>query len=173
MIYRKFINLVEDHSELLTQNWIHIIRNNPCTAGYKSLPYDILHGRIFDVYNRLGDWISDDEDNFSKTARHFMMLGRERHHEGLKSSEVIFALHAARENVWRYVMDSGIINNTLEIHQALEFYERIVVFFDKACYYVALGYESIHLSDEEAFKKGGFFDKTVNSLFKWLIPAEH
>ena len=172
MIYRKFINLVENHSELLTQNWIHEIKTNPSTAGYKNLPYEILHGRIYDVYNRLENYISEDEPQYKITAEHFMRLGRDRCREGLKSSEVLFALMLAKDVLWKYVVNSGIINNTLEFHQALEFYERIVLFFDKSAYYVTLGFESISMSEEDVFRKGGFFDKTVNSIFKWFIPAE-
>lgn len=172
MIYRKFIVLVEDHSELLTQNWIHSIKNNPSTEGYKRLPYDILHGRIFDVYNRLGNWLSEDEPKYKKTAEHFMRLGRERASEGLKASEVISALLLSRDILWKYISNSGLISNSLEIHQALEFYEKIVLFFDKAAYYVSLGYESLHQTDEDVFRKGGFFDKTVNSIFKWFVPAD-
>ena len=101
-----------------------------------------------------------------------MKLGRERANEGLKASEVIFALLLSRDILWKYITNSGIITNSLEIHQALEFYEKIVLFFDKSAYYVSLGYESINQSDEDVFRKGGFFDKTLNSIFKWFIPAE-
>lgn len=169
MLYEKFIRLVEDHAEELTKEWIKEIKSNPSTAGYKKMDDATLGVRVFDVYRRLGDWIMKAEPNDPKTAEHFMKLGRERAAENLKNSEVIYALILARVVLWRYIMAQGIINTSIDLHQSLEFYQHVNNFFDKATYFVAVGYESIDQKDQERLKREDFIDKAVQGVTGWFI----
>jgi len=144
MLYEKFIRLVEDHAEKLTKEWIKEIKSNPSTVGYRNIDDAILGVRIFDVYRRLGDWIMNAEPNDPNTAEHFIKLGRERAGEKLKNSEVIYALILARVVLWRYIVEHEVITSSIELHQSLEFYQKVNNFFDKAAYFVAVGFVNIN-----------------------------
>lgn len=172
MLYEKFIRLVEDHAEELTKEWIKEIKSNPSTIGYRKVDEAILGIRVFDVYRRLGDWIMKSEPNDPKTAEHFMKLGRERSIENLKNSEVIYALILARVVLWRYIVDQGIINNSIDLHQSLQFYQHINNFFDKAAYFVAVGFESIDTKSQDKLKKDDFVDKAVQGVTGWFIKKK-
>jgi hypothetical protein len=169
MIYGKFIRLVETHADLLTNTWIKEVKNNPSTTGYKKMYDEILGKRVYDVFKRLGEWIPLEEDTLKKTAEHYMRLGRERAAEGLKASEVIYALILTRVVLWKYIASQGLISSTLELHQALEFYQKINNFFDKAAYFVLVGFESIKPEEQEKLKKDDFIEKAVNSVTHWFI----
>ena len=169
MLYEKFIRLVEDHAEELTKEWIKEIKSNPSTVGYRKVDDAVLGVRIFDVYRRLGDWVMNAKPNDPKTAEHFMRLGRERANENLKNSEVIYALILARVVLWRYIVEHGIITSTIELHQALEFYQKVNNFFDKAVYFVAVGFENVTQKDQEKLKKDDFVGKAVQGVTGWFI----
>ena len=169
MLYEKFIRLVEDNAEALTKEWIKEIKSNPSTKGYRKLDEAILGVRVFDVYRRLGEWIMKAEPNDPKTAEHFMKLGRERAGESLKNSEVIYALILARVVLWRYIVDQGVITSSLDLHQLLQFYQHVNNFFDKAAYFVAVGFESIEKADQEKLKKEAFVEKAVQGVTGWFI----
>ena len=172
MLYEKFIRLVEDHAEKLTKEWIKEIKSNPSTAGYKNVDDAILGVRIFDVYRRLGDWIMNSEPNDPSTAEHFIKLGRERAGEKLKNSEVIYALILARVVLWRYIVEHEVITSTIELHQSLEFYQKVNNFFDKATYFVAVGFESISKVDQDKLKKDDFVGKAVQGVTGWFIKKK-
>ena len=172
MLYEKFIRLVEDHAEELTKEWIKEIKNNPSTIGYRKVDEAILGVRVFDVYRRLGEWIMNAEPNDPKTAEHFIKLGRERSGEHLKNSEVIYALILARVVLWRYIVDQGVINSNLDLHQSLQFYQQVNNFFDKAAYFVAVGYESIDKKSQDKLKKDDFVDKAVQGVTGWFIKKK-
>ena len=172
MLYEKFIRLVEDHAEKLTKEWIKEIKSNPSTAGYKNVDDAILGVRIFDVYRRLGDWIMNAEPNDPSTAEHFIKLGRERAGEKLKNSEVIYALILARVVLWRYIVEHEVITSTIELHQSLEFYQKVNNFFDKATYFVAVGFESISKVDQDKLKKDDFVGKAVQGVTGWFIKKK-
>jgi len=168
MLYEKFIRLVEDHAESLTQEWIKEVKTNTCTTGYSKIEDAILGVRVFDVYKRLGEWIMNTDPADPKTAEHFIKLGRERANEKLKNSEVVYALILARVVLWRHIVGQGIINSTMDMYQSLEFYQKVNNFFDKAVYFVAVGFESVNNNDQEKLKKDDFVDKAVKGVTGWF-----
>lgn len=172
MLYEKFIRLVEEHAEEITKEWIKEIKSNPSTIGYRKVDDAILGVRVYDVYRRLGEWVMNADPNDPKTAEHFIKLGRERAGEELKNSEVIYALILARVVLWRYIVNQGVINSNIDLHQSLQFYQHVNNFFDKATYYVAVGFENVDKEDHEKLKENDFVGKTVNSITDWFIKKK-
>ncbi len=169
MLYKKLVQTVEDHSEYLTGKWIKDVKNNPCTKGYRQISDEILHARIKDVFGRLGEWLTDEESDYSNTAKYFMSLGKERAAQGIKSSEIIYALIIARNVIWQFILEQGCLNNAVDLYEAGEFQLRVTHFFDKAVYFTTAGHESLHIDENEIYKEEGFFDKAVESVTKWVI----
>ncbi len=169
MLYRKFIALVNDHAELLTQQWIEEVKTNPATPGYKNLPNDMLHNRAYDDYIRLGELLLEEAPTFQKQAAHYLRLGTDRAAEGIKLSEVIYALILSRVVLWRFIVNQGIINSTLDLQQALEFYQKVTNFYDKATYFVALGYENFSKGKQEEKPEKMFVEKTVKAITRWFV----
>ena len=169
MLYEKFIRVVEDHAEELTKEWIKEIKSNPSTVGYRKVDDAILGVRVYDVYRRLGEWVMNAEPNDPKTAEHFIKLGRERSDEKLKNSEVIYALILARVVLWRYIINQGVINSSIDLHQSLQFYQKVNNFFDKATYFVAVGFENVGSEEHEKLKKDDFVGKAVQGVTGWFI----
>lgn len=171
MHYRKLMNLIEDHSELLSQKWLKEMLNNPATSGYKNISAELLHKRVMENYKLLDMWLEKSEAAFTNVAEHYMRLGRERASEGLKESEVIYALIVLRTIIWKHLMNQGIVTSTIEVQHALEFYQLLNNFFDKATYYVALGYESISPSEQDKLKQEKFVEKTVKSITDYFLKS--
>ncbi len=169
MLYHKFTKLVEEHAEYLTQRWLLEVKSNPATAGYAKIEDKILTSRVYDVYRRLDKWLSDEDPKYKKSAEHFIALGRERANEGLHISEVIYAFVLSRAVIWSYLIEQGLINSSLELHLALEFYQKMNNYFDKATYFVAVGFESATKEKSELLDRSDFFDKSVNAIAKWII----
>lgn len=171
MLSNKFISLVEDHADHIIENWLKEVKSNPSTRGYKKLSDEVLKARVDDVVRRLGDWLPQDEDVLRKTAEHFINLGRERHREGLKASEVVYALMLTRVAVWKYVVNHALFEHSLDLHQALDFYHAVTTFFDKAEYFVAVGFESMTNREGHIHEEEDFVEKVVKSVTNWLIKT--
>ena len=169
MLYSKYIQLVEDHADELTNRWKKEIKSNPSTSGYKDLDDSVLGSRVYDVYRRLGEWLDSADLNDPKVAEHFIQLGKDRAIEKLKSSEVIYALLLTRVILWKYISNHSIISSSLDLHTSLEFYQLLITFFDKATYFTAVGFESIHEEVQEKISKTDFLEKAVQGLTDWII----
>lgn len=169
MLYRKYIQMVEDHAEQLTARWTNEVKNNPSTPGYSKMPKALLDKRVYDVFKRLGDYLMQDEPTFNTTAQHFIKLGRERAREGIGLSEVIYSLILERVVIWNFIREEGLISSHFEVYDALGFYEKINNFFDKAVYFISKGFESVHLNEEEITEGSDFVNKSVNAVLRWFI----
>jgi hypothetical protein len=134
------VNLIERHAGNLSENLIRDLRRHAATPTYHTYDEKELYDRAFNVYSNLGKWISE-ETTKEDIARHYMALGAQRREEGFVLSEVIQALIMARSHIWLKVQSEGFLDTMLDLNQAMELSNRVVLFFDRAIYYTALGYE--------------------------------
>lgn len=134
------MNLIERNADKLSENLIRDLRQHATTPTYHTYDEKELYERAFNVYSNLGKWISR-ETTKEDIARHYMALGAQRKKEGFALSEVIQALIIARRHIWLKVQSEGFLDTILDLNQAIELSNRVVLFFDRAIYYTALGYE--------------------------------
>jgi hypothetical protein len=139
-VSRRLVSLIERNADELTMDWLRDIRDNPNTPTYRGYDENQLYDRAFRVYSHLGKWISR-ETTKEEIARHYQALGAERRKEGFALSEVIQAIICTRRHLWLKILAEGLIDNVLELNQAMELNNRVVLFFDRAIYYTILGYE--------------------------------
>jgi hypothetical protein len=118
------------------------VRKNPNTPTYHKYNEEELYNRAFDVYSRLSKWISR-ETSKEDIYEHYFSLGLRRRKEGFALSEVIQALTITRRHIWLKVMSEGFLDTALDMYKALELNNRVILFFDRAILYTALGYENV------------------------------
>ncbi len=140
MISQRLVDMIETHADELTRSWLKEVRRSEATPGYHSLPEATLYQRAYDVYANLGRWVGS-EGRHEEVERVYTALGRERFREGLPLSEVIEALNLTKYQLWAYIRDYGLLDSALQLYQALELYNSVVLFFDRAAHSITVGYE--------------------------------
>jgi hypothetical protein len=138
MVSRKLITIIQDHSSTLAHQWFEKVQDSPTTPTYQTFDEKALIERVQNVYANLEKWLEEDP---SQVERYFTELGAERSQEGFKLSEVLSALSIAKRILWEYVMSQGLLDTALDLYQILELVNRVRLFFDKAAYSIAVGYE--------------------------------
>ncbi len=139
-VSRKLVDLIERNAEALAKCWLADVKREASLTTYHSYDDIELYDRAFRVFSQLGKWISR-ETTKEDVARDYMALGGRRREEGFALSEIIRALILIRRNLWRKVMDEGLLDTSYELYQAIELNDRVTLFFDRAIFYTALGYE--------------------------------
>jgi hypothetical protein len=137
----KLVQLIEKNARQLTTNWLNDVQKHPHTPTYHTYDEKELFNRAFDVYSRLSKWISK-ETTKEEIFEHYFALGRQRREEGFALSEFIQALIITRRHIWLKVMAEGFLDSALDMYKALELNNRILLFFDRATHFAAMGYES-------------------------------
>lgn len=139
-ISKKLVQMIEQDADTLSKKWLEDVRKRPETPTYHTFDPDELYRRVHLVYSQLGMWVSY-ETTKEDIATHYTALGAQRRKEGFALSEVIQALILTRRYIWLKVLADGFLDTALELHQGLDLTNRVVLFFDRAIYYTANGYE--------------------------------
>jgi len=138
---QKLIELIERNADELARRWLSDVQTHVGTPTYHSYDEKELYRRAFDVYSRLGDWLSQ-KTTREEIAKVYTDMGKERRKEGFSLSEVIQALITTRRHIWLKVLEEGLLDTALQMYQAIDLINRVVLFFDRAIYFTAVGYES-------------------------------
>jgi hypothetical protein len=138
-VSEKLVDLIERNADELTTNWMLDVCKDECTPTYHNFDKLKLYERAFEVFSQLGKWISR-ETTREEIAQHYINLGAQRREEGFSLSEVIHALFLVRRHLWRKVLGEGLLDTMLDLYQAIELNNRVMLFFDRAIYYIAVGY---------------------------------
>jgi hypothetical protein len=137
----KLVELIERDADHLTQRWLEIVRGHEDLPTYGAYDEHKLYERGFTVYSQLGRWLSSETTKEGIKAA-YTALGAQRRLEGFRLSEVIEALIITRRVLWAKIESDGLLDTALDLNQALELNDRALVFFDRAMFYAAQGYES-------------------------------
>lgn len=137
---RKLVDLIERNADELTTSYVQDIRRDPRMPSYQGFDQKEIYKRAFRVYSQLGKWVSH-ETTKEEVRSYWTALGRQRQREGFPFSEIVLSLCHIRRLLWTKIQAAGLLDTALDLYQAMDLQHRVLVFFDRAIYYAAVGYE--------------------------------
>lgn len=140
MLSDALIALVRDHADEVTGLWLADVRSNPTTTSYRKVDPDQLFDRGFTALSQFGRWLMGTEAE-QEVKIFYQALGQERKAQGFPVHEVLSSLTLLRKHVWTFARGRGMWERPIEVYRVLELNRRIAVFFDKAMYHTARGFE--------------------------------
>ncbi len=169
MISEIIVQRIKENAVKLSDRVIEEILTREETKGYRTLDRHVLYRRIYNVYSMLDAWLSGSHVK-GEIKTHYTELGRQRFQEEIPLEEVLMALMLIKRHLWLFVQEQNFFDTTFMFHQALEFNNRVVLFFDRAIYFTAMGYqEELHASLGRA-QRSGFLSKIP--MKKQTLPDE-
>jgi hypothetical protein len=151
MISAKLIELIEVHATRLTRDVARDLGTNDRTRGFRAVPVEDLEQRIFQILHHLGNWIGDPKSERVETE--FTGWGRRRFDQGIRLSEIVYAIIVLKQHLRRYIHDNGLVDAAfprtesdyvlpMHLHSLQDLNARVGQFFDEALYHLARGYEA-------------------------------
>jgi hypothetical protein len=151
MISAKLIELIEIHATRLATDAAQDLLSNPRTAGFRSVPQDVLERRVFQLFHHLGNWIGNPKSE--RVEAEFVDWGRRRFGQGIPLSEIVYAIVILKQHLRRYIRDNGLVDAAfpridgdyvlpMHLHSLHDLNVRVGEFFDEALYYLTRGYEA-------------------------------
>jgi hypothetical protein len=137
----KLIKLIESNAEVIARRWLNHIRSNKSSPTYAQADPESTLQRNLIVVGQFGKWLSgfyNDDD----IRNYYRKLGSERKKEGFALSEILSAISLTRKYIWEFALSQRLWNSTIDIYMTLELERRMMLFFDRASYYAARGYEA-------------------------------
>ena len=145
---KSMVQLIENHSDRLAETMLIKLQNCEKCATFKQVPREEFRQRVYEVYDHLGEWLLNKQEE--DVARRYIEIGMQRERQGVLLSELMYAIILTREHLWDFLKHEANFEKPKEVFGELEMMELLEQFFDRAMYYAAQGYEHSKAAKEEA-----------------------
>jgi hypothetical protein len=138
LISDKLVELVEKHSDAIIKRWIERLKIDPTTTLYKN-NIEYLGEKAKAILQQFGQWVSYDTSK-EEIGKRYADDGIELFKMQVPLCEAIRAMYLLRRTLWLDVETESVFNSALQLHQMKELNDRVILFFDRAEYYLIRGY---------------------------------
>jgi hypothetical protein len=150
MFSYRLVRLIESHADALAASLEAKVQTNPQISHFLTIPTHELRERVYEIYRHLGEWLLG--KNELDIEHRYRDIGARRARQHVPLSEVVQAIVLTKENLWEFLKSEAVMDRAVEIMGELELLQMLEMFFDRAIYYAAVGYE--HEVAREAFEAG-------------------
>lgn len=159
MLATRLIHLVETHSHSLTREAMQDILTNERTSSFRQVPKAELEPRVAALYQNLGQWIGD--PNEDAVRQEYEYWGRTRFRQGIPLCEIVYCVILTKKHLRRFIREHGLVAFSgdrvtpgelvpVELYSIQELNYEVGDFFDQALYHLARGYEEAARVDRTA-----------------------
>ena len=141
LLYNRFVKLVEENHQEITERFMTDLLRNPDTVSYQGLDRNSIYETSDIVYRDLSKWITRDFPK-AKIQERYRKLGHDRFNQGLPFPQVQKALVLQKRHLWLYVMDK-LYSDLTSYREAVDLNNRVVLYFDRATHFMLQGYEDL------------------------------
>ena len=139
MFSYRLVRLIESHADALAAGLEEKVQDSLQVTHFRDISAHELSERVYEIYRHLGEWLLG--KNELDIEHRYLEIGSRRAHQGIPLSEVIQAIVLTKENLWEFLKSEAVIDHAIEIMGELELLQMLEMFFDRAIYYAAVGYE--------------------------------
>jgi len=139
MTLYRLVRLIETHSNELASCQLRRVRSSEATAAYDQVPDQDLKDRVYEIYRHLGDWLIT-RDQFDLEER-YEKIGARRANQDVPFSQLVWAIVLTKDNLWEFLKLHSEMERPVEVFGELEMLQLLDLFFDRAIYFAAIGYE--------------------------------
>ena len=151
MLLNRLIQLIENHSDSLTEAVLQDALTNEKTVSFKRVPAEELRPRVAALYQNLGKWIGN--PNQEDIRQEYEDWGRTRFHQGIPFSQIVYVLILTKKHLREFIREHGLVRFSgdgvmpdellpVELYSIQELNYLVGDFFDRALYHLVHGYES-------------------------------
>jgi hypothetical protein len=141
MFARKFIDHVDTHAEQLCEEFMQKIRRSEkCSELLRRVPAEDQRQTTREIYENLTRWLLTNTDTV--TEERYVSLGMRRAQQKVPLSELFWAVCATREYFWEYTERETLLDKPEDFWGGVRLLYSLDRFFDRALYFVIVGYEA-------------------------------
>lgn len=144
----ELVNAVQNNSEKIVDLWLNDITTNPSTKAYHNFDKEDLRYRALFIIGQFESWLKGKRGE-SEFKAFYCSLGLQRRKEGIPLEELVSSLSLLKKHIWMFTYSFGVWEKAVDIYRMFELGERLVYFFDRAAYYLVMGYRQDHKENTE------------------------
>lgn len=149
MLAEKLVEIIESRSDEIARTWYRdVMENTTYVPSLSGISEDEALEIATNVYRKLGYWLrpSARED----TRETYSRFGESLFFRGFRLEEVVMILILVKRHLWLHLLEQGLLTTNLNIYQALEVNNKVVLYFDRAIYFALVGYKEARAANMQA-----------------------
>ena len=139
MFSYRLVRLIESHADALASGLEERVQSSSQVSHFRTIPPHELRERVYEIYRHLGEWLLG--KNELDIEHRYRQIGMLRAHQRDPLSEVKQSNVLTKEKLWEFLKSEAVMDRAVEIMGELELLQMLEMFFDRAIYYAAVGYE--------------------------------
>ena len=139
MFSYRLVRLIESNADSLAAGLEKKVEDSQQVTHFRDISAQELRERVYEIYRHLGEWLLG--KNELDIERRYREIGARRAQQKVPLSEVVQAIVLTKENLWEFLKSEAAMNRAVEIMGELELLQMLEMFFDRAIYFAAVGYE--------------------------------
>ena len=139
MFSYRLVRLIESHADALAAGLEERVQGSLQVTHFRDISAHELRERVYEIYRHLGEWLLG--KNELDIEHRYREIGARRAAQKVPLSEVVQAIVLTKENLWEFLKSEAVMDRAIEIMGELELLQMLEMFFDRAIYYAAVGYE--------------------------------
>jgi len=136
------IDITEQRTNEIAEQWCNAIRQNVRTPSYRSLPKKELVQHARDFYKGLRR-IYYSAKPYTEVRDYFIRYAEDRVREGIPLDEAAYALMMMRRHMWLYANFEGLFHKDYDPNQAVEAINKTIRIFDHGIHILIKKYEEV------------------------------
>jgi hypothetical protein len=145
MLALRLANVIEAHADRLSADLIHRLEQDPRCSDLRKVPEPELINRSYEIYSHLSEWAIDKSDKELEQA--YTRLGMRRAEQGVAYSQLLYAILKSKEQLWTFLRNDVPITSPVELYGEMELFQLVDQFFDRAVYYMSVGFERVEAAE--------------------------
>jgi hypothetical protein len=141
MLGTRYSHLIEKHSEELAEGLVRKLQTSERTEAYRAVPPDDLKRNLREVYEHLGDWLSNKTE--TELQARYSQVGTRRAGQGIPLAQVVWALIVSKEHLWMFLEREAYADTAIQLAGELTFILTLEQFFDRAIYFTTAAYTGV------------------------------
>lgn len=143
-VSKELVRLVDKSIDPLSKRWVEVVRTHEGTPTFHGYDENSLYDMALEVYRHLGKWLGEEMIK-EEIKQFYTKFGGQKRQEGFTLCELIQAFIINRRVLWFKIESDGLLDTASDLRQALDLSNYIIVFFDRAMFYTAYGYENVRI----------------------------
>jgi hypothetical protein len=148
MFSYRLVRLIETHADALAAGLEERVAGSRQVTHFCDISAQELRDRVYEIYRHLGEWLLG--KNELDIEQRYREIGSRRAQQNVPLSEVVQAIVLTKENLWDFLKSEAAAGQAVEIMGELELLQMLEMFFDRAIYHAAVGYEEAGTAREQA-----------------------
>src|SRR3954471_19267731 len=141
MLGTRYSHLIEKHSEQLAEGLVKKLQTSERTEAYRDIPKDELKRNLQEVYEHLGEWLSNKTE--LELQQRYSKVGARRAGQGVPLAQVVWALIVSKEHLWMFLEREAYADTAIQLAGELTFILTLEQFFDRAIYFTTAAYTGV------------------------------